>query len=898
VQRQDERRRSDRPALARRRRTQWIRAVLAPIMCVGIGTGIGLILPHGRTGVPATILLMGVVGSALIGGLWAGIAASVLAVVSLDFVFLAQAPAAVSSNDIALIAVFVVTAFLATVALQRLQQARREADQGRIRSSVIASVTMDLASATSLSDVGRLVAEHMSSALGAKAVGVFLLDPSGDTVGLLDQRGYPADLIERWRRFPLAADVPASEVIRTHRSVLLGSLGERSAHYGRDLGRSPTMGAGALAALPILVGGATVGAVTLSFPDDHRFPPEDLAFLETIVLQAAQAIERAQLHEAEAVAQDRAAFLANASGVLASSIDYERTLSEAASLAVPRFADWSAVDLLMPDDEIRLVSLAHRDPEMIRWARTLRSRQAPSLADEDGIGMVIRTGEMRFYPAFDQAQLEARATSEGQLDAIRKIHPSSAIIAPLIARDAVLGAVTFIYSSPERLYAEADLGIAGDLAGRAAIAIDNARLYAALNESREAAIQGQSRLRILSTVSRALVSSLDFDATVQEVARLAVRHLSDVAVVYLARPVGQLQAAAFAQRADGVEGVDGNDPENGRGEGGALAGGTRSVPETPAYVVTAFRTGEPQAVGGERAERPVASALAAPLSLGERTLGVIWLGWLERRDVPAEDVAMAEEVARRMARAIENARLYDERDRAASTLQRNLLPPTVPEIPGIRVAARYQPAGAGNEVGGDFYDVFAAGDGWILTIGDVCGKGPEAAAVMAIARFTMRPLALSETRPSELLAALNTFLLEQSPDDRFCTAACARLHQFEGGYRLTVACGGHPRPMVLRANGTVEPVGRHGMLLGAMHEVTLWDEWADLHGGDAVVFYTDGLEHPGEAVEDTVQRILRGRSVRDPEELLEGILEARAESQPRGSDDDVAVIVVQVEASL
>jgi GAF domain-containing protein len=897
VPKQDERWGPDRPALARRGRGRWIRAVLAPIVCVGIGTGIGLILPHYRTGVPATILLMGVVASALVGGLWAGIAGSVLAVLSLDFVFLPQAPAAVSSENIALIAVFVVAAFLATVALQRLQQARREADQGRIRSSVIAAMTMDLATASSLADVGRRVAEHMTSALGAKAAGVFLLDPSGDTVSLLDQRGYPADLIERWRRFPLAADVPASEVIRTHRSVLLGSLGARSAHYGHDMGRPPTMGSGALAALPIVIGGQPVGAVTLSFPDDHRFPPEDLAFLETIVLQAAQAIERARLREAEAAAQDRAAFLADASSVLASSIDYERTLSEVASLAVPRFADWSAVDLLMPDDEIRLVSLAHRDPEMIRWARTLRSRQPPSLADEDGIGMVVRTGEMRFYPQFDQEQLEAQANSEEQLDAIRKIRPSSAIIAPLIARDTVLGAITFIYSSPERRYTEADLEVAADLAGRAAIALDNARLYAAQDDSREAAIQSQARLRILSTVSRALVVSLDYDATVQEVARLAVRHLSDVAVVYLAGAGGQLQAAGFAQREDVAEGADA-DREGRRDGAGRHAAGAEAAPETPSYVVAAFRSGEPRAVSGERVERPVASALAAPLSLGERTLGVIWLGWLERADVPAEDVAMAEEVARRMARALENARLYEERDRTARTLQRNLLPPTLPEIPGMRVAARYQPAGAGNEVGGDFYDVFAAGDGWILTIGDVCGKGPEAAAVMAIARFTMRPLAISETRPSELLASLNTFLLEQSPDDRFCTAACARLRQFEGGYRLTVSCGGHPRPMVLRANGTVEPIGRHGMLLGAMHDVTLWDEWVDLYGGDTVVFYTDGLEHPGEAVEDTVQRILRGRSVRDPEELLEGILEARAGLQPGGADDDVAVIVAQVEGGL
>ena len=144
------------------------------------------------------------------------------------------------------------------------------------------------------------------------------------------------------------------------------------------------------------------------------------------------------------------------------------------------------------------------------------------------------------------------------------------------------------------------------------------------------------------------------------------------------------------------------------------------------------------------------------------------------------DLELAEELARRCATAVENARLYGERAYIARTLQESLLPSELPEIPGIETAARFRPTGEGNEMGGDFYDLFSSGGrGWTVVMGDVCGKGPDAAAVTALARYTLRAAAMRERLPSRGLHVLNEALLRQRTDRRFCTVAYAYLESVD-----------------------------------------------------------------------------------------------------------------------
>ena len=162
------------------------------------------------------------------------------------------------------------------------------------------------------------------------------------------------------------------------------------------------------------------------------------------------------------------------------------------------------------------------------------------------------------------------------------------------------------------------------------------------------------------------------------------------------------------------------------------------------------------------------------------------------------------------------------------------------------MAAFYQPAGVmQTEVGGDFYDVFEAGDdAWGVMIGDVCGKGVEAAALTGMARHTLRASALREPSPSRVLEALNRVMLRED-GERFCTVALGRIERtVSAGVRLTVACGGHPSPLVVRREGGVATVGAPGSLLGVFEDVTIEDRVVELDPGDRVVFFTDGLVDP------------------------------------------------------
>ena len=250
-----------------------------------------------------------------------------------------------------------------------------------------------------------------------------------------------------------------------------------------------------------------------------------------------------------------------------------------------------------------------------------------------------------------------------------------------------------------------------------------------------------------------------------------------------------------------------------------------------------------------------AAFAAVPLIAEERTLGVFALGFDDDHVFDDDEIRFLTAVADQCAQALARALLYDrerhERDRAErdrrriqalnKALQTSLLPPALPLIPGVELEARYQPALAGLEVGGDFYDVFDTGGDWAIVIGDVCGKGPEAAAVTAVARWTIRSVAMDIRQPTQVLRKVNEALVHQQLDDRFCTIAYARVVPTSQGIRVSVCRGGHPAPLVVRADGEIEPFGTAGSLIGILPEVRLWEETTQLHTDDALVFYTDGV---------------------------------------------------------
>jgi PAS domain S-box-containing protein len=402
-----------------------------------------------------------------------------------------------------------------------------------------------------------------------------------------------------------------------------------------------------------------------------------------------------------------------------------------------------------------------------------------------------------------------------------------------------------------------------------------------------------ARSALLAEASSLFDQTLHQERTMRTVARLAVRDLADCCVILLADAPGIVRRVTAVAR----------EPERERALAEAQA--IHPVSLHPGSPLTRVLAGGPsEVVRGEsqpqllRAVGMSASAIV-PLRARGRVLGVLEAAFEHLDPAEQDDVLeLFEDLARRAALALDNARLYEERTAVARTLQRSLLPPELPSIPGMQVAARYLAAGAGNEVGGDFYDCFATGGGdWAVVIGDVCGKGAEAAAVTALARYTLRASVLHSRRPRTVLRQLNEALLRQALDYRFCTVLYAALTPREKGATACVATGGHPLPLVLRAGGGVERAGSPGALLGILDDPLITEERVELAPGDALILYTDGVVEASPAdhalAPERLAELLLTCVGRDAGAIAEAVERKALEVQDGRLRDDVAVVVLR-----
>ncbi len=421
-------------------------------------------------------------------------------------------------------------------------------------------------------------------------------------------------------------------------------------------------------------------------------------------------VKRVQLNES---------FMAEASRVLASSLDYAETLQRVARLAVPRLADWCAVDVLNERGEIELVAVHHADPVKLAMAERLDRRYRPALDDPTGVADVLRTGQSRIFTDVRPDALAAYAHDEEHLRLLRTIAPEAVIIVPMIGAAGTIGTITLVSSDESS------------------------------------------------------------------------RRLS-----------------------------------------------------------------------------------AADLALGER-------------------------LARRAGTAVERARLYTERSRIAHILERSLLPESLPEIPGVKTQARYSPAGEVNEVGGDFYDLFECQPGrWMLVIGDVCGKGPRAAGVTALARHTLRAAALSDQSPAEMLHTLHRALRLQPAGADLCTVCLVLMTPERDHARLIVALAGHQPPLLIDRHGVVTPLGQPGTLLGVVDPIAVVERDAELQAGQTLLLYTDGVTEAGRADGQLGEQGLRGLCAQTAQLSLGGLLEhiehAVIERAAGRLRDDVALLAVRL----
>ena len=273
----------------------------------------------------------------------------------------------------------------------------------------------------------------------------------------------------------------------------------------------------------------------------------------------------------------------------------------------------------------------------------------------------------------------------------------------------------------------------------------------------------------------------------------------------------------------------------------------------------------------------------------------------DARGRPAGELVMLRDVTERIEAEEALAHLLDERSRVAAALERSLVPGELPQIPGTETAGRYEPAGDGHEIGGDFFDIFPLdGHVWGVVLGDVSGKGAEAAAVTALTRYTLRALADPRHPPSRTLRDLNARLLSATDGERHCTLVYALVRPGETGLEITLSLAGHHPPLVTRSSGEVEPVGELGTALGLLDSADLYDTRVVLGAGESVCLFTDGLVEARRGTElfgeHRVTDLLCSLQGEPLQQVADKLVEApRTFHGPRLADD-LAVLLLRVDA--
>ncbi|MGH9177307.1 MAG: SpoIIE family protein phosphatase [Acidimicrobiales bacterium] len=597
--------------------------------------------------------------------------------------------------------------------------------------------------------------------------------------------------------------------------------------------------------------------------------------------------ERARLLAAEQVARRQAERAANRVArlqAITAGLADARTAEEVAAVVVGQGvagleAHSAALCLLTPDGtQLRIVRHRGFEPGSIERFQTF------AVDDPLPVAEAVRRGELVLL-----ASLDDRDQRYPALRGSPALNESLAAL-PLFIDGRPVGAIAVGWESA-RFFDEEDRAFLMTLGHQAAQALDRAQFH-------EAERRRSRQQAFLAEASRLLGSSLDHEAAVAGVVRLAVPAVADSCSVHLVEDGGLRTVAE--RHAEG-----GTSRPSGRPWGMSTAQLLEVVAGSEALVVP--RVEDHLAAWAEDEDHLAAltalgrrSAMAVPLRSGDQTLGVVTLATRSPdRPYGPDDLAFVEDLAARVAAAVANGRAHQTRTEIAHTLQQSLLPPDVPLLPGVEVAARYRPIGPDIEVGGDFYDVFpAGGERWGVAIGDVSGKGIPASSLTALARYTLRAASRRESDPSAVLHALNGTILDDGADDeRFCTVALGFLQHRDDGLTLTMSCGGHLLPVLVRADGTLERLGQPGTALGLFGDPVLSDRTDVLGPGDAVVLYTDGVEEArapdGTFADGLLERTLASHAGRPAEDMARAVEESVLAFGGGRQRDDLAIVVVR-----
>ncbi len=826
-----------------------------------------LITPLVRTSslslVPGIPYVLVIVAAALVGRLIAAGIAIAASTLLLDrFVVSASTTTgARTEQDIWALVAFVFVALVVVELLVRLERTIRREERERDRLRFLAEAGGVLSGSLAVEETLRALSEVLVPALADWFAVDLLEEGLIRTIVVVHPDPAKVELAhELQRRFPTDPDAPTGppHVIRSGTSELTPTIPDEML---RALIDDPTLletmrGLGLRCAMvvPLTARGRTFGALTLIGAETHaRFDRSDLQLAEEIAARAALAIDNARSFAAESEARAAAMELARRNEVLkdvTAAFGRANTVPEVLTAMLElgvRTAGAAAatVGILDQDGHVDVAGLSGYEPDDRPYWQTFEVSDPLPMSDaiRERRPVVLSTTQERddLYPAL-------RGRGEQRDHAL--------VCLPLLLGDVAIGAFSASYP-PDTDFGADDLSFLGAIGEQCAQAIDRAR-------ARERATRARARFDALATASRTLALTLDHDATARAAVRLAVDHLGAAAALFVQERRSLVAIASDAST------------------------GPWAVPVAlERAAATATEQQVPVPVPGV--------GIALPLTIAGATRGALAVHEPSIDVDDDDDLAFAREVTRRIARSMENARLYRERDVAAKTLQASLLPPELPDVPGMEVEALFLPAIAGYEVGGDFYDVFELDDGrWVALVGDVCGKGIEAAALTGLARHTLRAVAGVE-RPSEALVQLNRALLRERVDGRFCTVALAIFDAPDGdGARGWVAIGGHPLPQLVRRSGEALDVGHPGTLLGVAEKVNLRDDVVTLERGEALVLFTDGIVGKREVAEGSValRTVLRAGPPSSAIDLRDRI-ERYVREQVGGDQlDDVAVLVL------
>ena len=587
-------------------------------------------------------------------------------------------------------------------------------------------------------------------------------------------------------------------------------------------------------------------------------------------------------------ARDSLAFVVEASSLFPASLSEDEICNELARLAIKDFCDWCFVTLCR-NGRYETVAIAHRDDTSVRFLEQFRDKYSPQAGSV--LAQVARTAAATLFERMPSQLTKQSVLDDEHLRLLRLLRMHSTIIVPLKTQTATeaLGTVSFISSESGHLFDQADLDVATSVANRAALALDNARMFH--DEKRTA-----QRLRFIAKTSQTLFESSDLNEIFDQVARLIVSEIADAC--FIARIDGDaLRTVAAAHRMPAMQPL-----------ADAFRGARPMTPSAERTLLTRLRTNQPilrEHLNVERlkeqgwpylspgidALRPT-SAMVVPLRVGKETYGAIFMYYTDSgRAYNSDDLPALMEIASRASIAVEHMLSRERERRIAETFQAASLPSLIPQPAGLHFNAVYSPAGEDAEVGGDWYDAIDLDDGSVvISVGDVTGRGLEAAVIMSKVRHAMGVLPRHERDPSKILDSAGWFLRKRYPE-AIVTAFVGIISPDRR--TLTFANAGHPYPILRRGDELME-LRATGMPLG-LRVLTVLEpsQTIQTQNGDLLVLFTDGLIEWGHDWEQGDQRL---REVLQSDAVMHSLEPARLIERaciPGRAHDDVAVLTVE-----